>query len=157
MAKRHDLLHLDFQGYVAFMIQFALNGYSRAPQDLRHFPPVESLKALVKRFEKATRDKGQSTLLYDNPENHDDSEVVKAVNEKLQTDPNYPVPEGYLKIKEKTAVYQYTLPPQCEDILGNGAFHATQILDELVNELFGIHFIEPTVTYVETLKLKKAI
>jgi hypothetical protein len=95
--------------------------------------------------------------LYENPENHEDSELVKAVNEKLVTDPNYPIPEGYLKIKEKTAVYEYTLPRQCEDIMGNGAFHATQILDELVNELFGIHFIEPTVTYVDTLKLKKAI
>jgi hypothetical protein len=61
-----------------------MNGYSRAPQDLRHYPPVESLKALLSRFEKATRDKGQSTLLFENPENDSaDSEMVIAVNEKL--------------------------------------------------------------------------
>jgi hypothetical protein len=98
-------------------------------------------------------------MLYDDPEAYDteDAELVKAVTEKLQTDPDYPIPEGYLKIKERTAVHKYVLPAACEEILGNGAFVSAHILDELVNELFGIHFIEPTVTYGEKLKIKKAI
>lgn len=83
--------------------------------------------------------------------------MIKTANEKLEKDPNFPIPEGYIKTKEKTPVYTYNLPAKCEDILGNGAFLATQILDELVSDLFGIHFIEPTVTYVDKFKLRKAI
>lgn len=31
MKKRQNLLLLDFQGYIAFIIQFGLNSFSRAP------------------------------------------------------------------------------------------------------------------------------
>jgi len=34
-----------------------------------------------------------------------DHQLIKALNDKLKKDPSYPIPEGYVKIGEKTPVY----------------------------------------------------
>ena len=42
--------------------------FSRPPRDLSHLPPVEQIKAMVSHFENATRSRGQSTVLYEDPD-----------------------------------------------------------------------------------------
>ena len=70
------------------------------------------MKALIKQFEDATRARGNSTVLYDDPDatSASDSQLIKALNDKLSKDPHYPIPEGYLKQLEKTPVLDYHLP-----------------------------------------------
>jgi len=62
-------------------------------------PPVESVRALVNHFEIATRSRGHSTVLYDDPDatGIGDKELIKALNKKLQEDPSYQITEGYFK------------------------------------------------------------
>jgi hypothetical protein len=73
---------------------------------------VETVKALIKHFEDATRARGQSTVLYEDPDATSvaDGKLIKALNEKLAKDPNYPIPEGYVKQLEKTPIYDYIIP-----------------------------------------------
>lgn len=39
-----------------------------------------------------------------------DPDLVVALNKKLEVDPEYPVPEGFTKWKEKTIQYNYGAP-----------------------------------------------
>jgi hypothetical protein len=45
--RRTNLLELDYDGYLTFIVQFAINGYARGAKDLSFLPPIESLKALI--------------------------------------------------------------------------------------------------------------
>lgn len=95
------------------MMQIAYFCFTREPKDLSHLPMVETVKALIKHFEDATRARGYSTVLYEDPDATSvaDTKLIKALNEKLAKDPNYPVPEGFMKQLEKTPVYDYVIPP----------------------------------------------
>lgn len=79
---------------------------------MSHLPPSETLRALIRQFEDATRSRGNSTVLYDDPDatSATDAGLVKALNEKLAKDPNYPIPEGFAKHLEKTPVLDYRIP-----------------------------------------------
>jgi hypothetical protein len=74
---------------------------------------AETIRALINHFEEATRARGHSTVLYEDPDATSvaDAKLIKALNEKLAKDPNYPVPEGFMKQLEKTPVYDYVIPP----------------------------------------------
>jgi hypothetical protein len=41
--------------------------------------------------------------------------------------------------------------------MGEANFVAVQVLDDLVNDLFSLHFIEPIITFSERVKVRKAI
>ncbi len=53
-----------------------------------------------------------STVLYEDPDagGMADKDLIKALNEKLEDDPSYPIPEGFMKQVERTAIYNYRLP-----------------------------------------------
>ena len=114
---------------------------------------------MVDRFEDATKERGNSTLLYEDPDAIDDKDhdLVLALTQKLQTDPDYPIPEGFMKIKEKRPEYNYDLPEFTKDIAGEPMVMSLMILDELLNQKLGLHFIEPTVSYVEKVKVKRTV
>jgi hypothetical protein len=67
---------------------------------------------LIETFEKATRDRGKSTAIYEDPDwsSFKDNELINALEEKLMEDPNYPVPEGYKKVVEKEPIFSYEIP-----------------------------------------------
>jgi len=108
-------------------------------------------------FKTAQKDKGLSTLLYDDPDVVEDKDVdlIMALTDKLQTEPDYPLPEGYLKTKERIADYDYVLPEKSKHLLKESMVISVETLDGLVNSLFGFHFIEPSITYIEKIKAKK--
>lgn len=85
-------------------------------------PSVESLRALVAQFESATRDRGRSTALYEDPDQSGfaDKELVAALDKKLQEDPSYPVPEGFRKVTEKVPIYEYRIPNCAASMLSEG-------------------------------------
>jgi hypothetical protein len=103
---------LEFPAFNQFLISFALIGYSRPPHDMRGRPAVESIHKLIETFKKATKKKGFSTLLYEDPDAADpkDHDLIQLLNVKLLTDPDYPLPEGFLKVKSRLPENQYILP-----------------------------------------------
>ena len=107
-------------------------------------PPVDSLHALLAQFEQATRDRGKSTTLYEDPDQQgmQDKELLQAIEDKINKDPNYPVPEGFTKAIEKTPVYSYKVPECAAKFLKESKVMATEVMDEILFEALGIHFLE---------------
>jgi len=58
---------------------------------------------MIERFESSQRSKGQSTLLYEDPDAVDgkDHDVVLELSRKLQIDDEYPLPEGFTTVWER--------------------------------------------------------
>jgi hypothetical protein len=73
---------------------------------------VETVNGLIKTFENATRARGNSTVLYEDPDatSASDAKLIKALNDKLKADPQYPIPEGFMKQMERTPVFDYHIP-----------------------------------------------
>ena len=59
------------------------------------------------------------------------------------------MPEGYLKVKERVPVYDYSVPKSAQGIIGEAKSVSVEIVDELVSKLFGFHVLEPIVTIQE--------
>ncbi len=72
----------------------------------------------------------------------------------MRKDPSYPVPEGYVKVSEKTAVYDYRIPNEIADKINPSKVVCVELLDEIVNKAFGFHFLEPLVSFEEFPKVK---
>ena len=140
-------------------MQLAYFCFTRDPTNLSHLPPSETLRALIKQFEDATRSRGNSTVLYDDPDatSAADAGLVKALNEKLAKDPNYPIPEGFVKQLEKTPVLDYRIPADVAKQLKPSKVAAVETLDHILNEAFGIHLLEPVVKFEERMKVKPSI
>lgn len=64
----NELAMLDYNQFLQFIPQLAFLCFSRPPIDKSSLPTVESLRALVIQFEQATRDRGRSTALYEDPD-----------------------------------------------------------------------------------------
>lgn len=53
------------------------------------------------------------------------------------------MPEGFLKVKERVPVYDYTVPKATVPFIGEANAVCVEIVDELVNKLFDFHVLEP--------------
>jgi hypothetical protein len=155
--ERFDADSLNFDGFKEFILQFAIYVYTRPPHDYSSFPAIKPLEMMLEKMKFETGKKGQNTILYDDPDATAiaDPDLVIALNKKLAEDPNYPVPEGFTKKKEKTLVYTYGAPEYFN--LGEARTEALEILDELINEKFGFHFLEPICTFEERSKIRPVI
>lgn len=135
-----------------------MHAFSGPPRDLSSYPYVESLKAMINTFEQATRERGHSTLLFDNSDvsqlSKKDQETLKQLNEKLAEDPEVPLPEGFSKVRERVSECDYSIPDYMHSYLGQATVESVTVLDDLINELFGIHFLEPNVTFRESVKAR---
>jgi hypothetical protein len=83
-----------------------------------------------------------------------DKALIKALNEKLANDPNYLIPEGYHKQTERIANYTFLLPETIREQLPESKCDSIEVLDDIINSIFGFHFLEPLVTYEEHLKVR---
>ena len=136
-------------------MQFSLFVFSRPPRDLSHLPPVEALKAFKSMLEDATRAMGKSVILFEDPDAtsvYCDTDIVLALNKKIKTDPNYPLPEGFTKITEKELVLSYQIPAYIK--IKPVRRMCVEFLDALLFNAVGIHFIEPVVSYETTVKVR---
>ena len=100
-------------------MELAFFCFSRPPIDKSHFPPIESLNALLHQFAEATRERGKSTALYEDPDasSFADRELIQALEQKVNADPTYPLPEGYKKQQEKIPKYAYKVPDCAKTII----------------------------------------
>jgi hypothetical protein len=65
----------------------------------------------------------------------------------LKIDAQYPIPEGFMKVVEKTAVYDYCIPKELASSLPVGRVIAIELLDEVLHSTFGFHMLEPLVSF----------
>ena len=57
-------------------------------------------------------------------------------------------------MKEKTPVYTYKVPEEFVPHIGEPKAICVEMIDELLNKAFGIHILEPVVTFKEETKVK---
>lgn len=139
-------------------MQIAIYIYSKpGPTDLSAFPALKMLETFVAKMKSEAIAKNQNTILFDDPDavSISDPDLLIALNKKLEQDPEYPVPEGFTKRKEKTIVYSYGAPTYCN--LSEAQTTAIEILDELLLAKFGFHFLEPICTFEEKTKIRPVI
>jgi hypothetical protein len=72
-----------------------------------------------------------------------DRELIQALDKKINQDPNYPVPEGFTKVIEKMPIYTYKVPECAAKLLKESKVMATEMMDEILFQILGIHFLEP--------------
>ena len=70
-------------------------------------------------------------MLYDDPDATDlkDRGLIKALNEKVQEDPNYPIPEGFYKQVEKLPIYDYRVPELVVPQIGEDKALVVEVFD----------------------------
>eukprot|EP00831_Metopus_contortus_P084485 TRINITY_DN9603_c0_g2_i1.p1 TRINITY_DN9603_c0_g2~~TRINITY_DN9603_c0_g2_i1.p1 ORF type:complete len:219 (-),score=34.91 TRINITY_DN9603_c0_g2_i1:98-754(-) len=111
---RNELTNLTYAGFQECFVQLGIY-----LQKLSHLPLAESVKALLKQFESAAESKGESVVLYREPDISTlrDLELLRELNRLVQSDIDYPVPEGYKKITSKELVFEYSLKGSLEAAL----------------------------------------
>ena len=149
---------VDFPQFPDFLVQVALHLYSRPPQDLSYLPPAASFLSLIGVFKSTWKAKGKSTVLFDSPHlMRGDKDILAQLNGQIGRAPNMELPEGYRKVTVREVELRYDLPT--ETGLREGFRVALWTLDEMVQDIFGIHLLEPrllarTVTRVEAAGFK---
>jgi len=113
LFKTFDVDSLNFDAFKEWIMQTGLYVYHKpGPNDQSSFPPLKSLECMLEKMKAEVKKKKGNTILYEDPEATaiTDVELVKALNEKISEDPDYPVPEGFQKKVEKTLIYTYGAP-----------------------------------------------
>ena len=81
-----------------------------------------------------------------------DREVLKELTDRVKKNPNYPLPDGYYKVKEKEVVYDYGI--QEYQGVSESVIVALEVLEEFIFAKFGIHTIEGVMRFEESWKVK---
>ena len=81
--------------------------------------------------------------------------MLQELNRRVLENPNYVLPEGYMKTVEKEMVLHYSVP-YCLNI-SEGRRVAVEMIDELVNELFDFHFLEPVATFQTMSRVRPSL
>ena len=93
-------------------------------------------------------------LIYEEPDilTHADWEVLNELNSRIAWDPSYPLPEGYMKVKEKEVTYDYRV----QNYIGVGEEYSicAEILDEILFGKFGFHVLEGMMRFEEHVWVK---
>lgn len=105
-------LGLTYQMFVDFMLQMSYIIYTGPPHNMIYLSPAEGLIKLIKFFEESAKSRGQSTLLYEDPDAQTlgDKTMIEELNRRISVNPSYSLPEGYTKVYEKDFKYEYKIP-----------------------------------------------
>ena len=157
MGDKREGKALTFEAFNSYFLQIAMFAFGREPINLSQKPPIESVKALLKLFEKSALQRGESITLFENPDHTilADNDIIKELNKILKKNPNHPLPDGFkkVKIKEYKSVYkvpEYMPIPEKNKI-------ALEIMDEILAKNFGFHLFEPISEPVYTYKAKPVL
>lgn len=77
--------------------------YLACSKNLSHLSLPDMIMQLLFHFEKVTKAKNQSTILYEDPDTTTigDMEMLKEMNRRVKDNPDYILPEGYYKMVDK--------------------------------------------------------
>ena len=84
----------------------------------------------------------------------EDDEVVQALQKTIEENPDYPLPAGYIKVTTKSEVTEYRIPPNLLPFVGRAHVLVVPLIDDLLSELFGIHYLEPFLSVKEEIRVK---
>jgi hypothetical protein len=144
---------LEFDGYMQMFVQLAIYIFSKPPKDLSYLHPVLSVKSLFDLFRQNAVERGLSTKMYDEPDpGVGDRDIVLKLNSLLEADPEASIPEGYRRVTEKELYVEHTVPSALK--LKESQTVAITLMDELLNRLFGVHILEPTVGFNSVSRVK---
>jgi len=137
---------LNYEGFINFFVQAAIHLFSKDNEGL-YMTPLVFLKLLIEQFRKATKTKGESTLLYDNSDATvlADKELIKELTDYVSNNPFYPLPNGYKKIEQKHQKNRYIIPNYIN--IAENTRIAIEILDDILYNALNIHILEPITTY----------
>jgi hypothetical protein len=79
------------------------------------------------------------------------------LDKKVNEDSTYPIPEGFRKQVEKIPVYSYKIPDCAKPLLKEGQVIATEVMDAILFEALGTHFLEPLISFDVKYKVKPSI
>lgn len=83
--------------------------------------------------------------------------MVAQLTRKVNENPTYPLPEGLTKVKERCQILSYRVSDTVMPLLSESQQVVLPLLDELVSELFQIHFLEPYTTFEDQYRIKPQI
>ena len=81
--------------------------------------------------------------------------MLKEMNRRVRDNPDYILPEGYYKVAEKEQIFTYQIPPYLQ--FKESLKVSIEVLDDLINQALGFHFLEALVTYETSYKVKPRI
>ena len=150
-SKNAQLTILDFNGYLTWIQQAAFNFF-------HHSQPSERVKELVWTMREATARKSLSILLFEDYEARDDTnQLLNALQHKLESEPDYPLPAGYSKVKERTQVLDFTLSNFGFSFLGEAQIVAVEMMDQILCAALDTHFLEPAVSYRDSYRVREVL
>lgn len=114
---------------------------------------------LLQHNEKVTKQRGQSTILYEDPDitSIGDQEILKELNKRVREQPDFILPEGYYKVAEKEQIFKYELPSYIAQGMSISKVVALETLDTFFSEALGFHILEALVSYESRYKVKPRI
>jgi len=77
---------------------------------------------------------------------------LKELNTRLLKDPNYVLPEGFMKIKEKEVTYDYKVQEYAG--VNEAQSICYEILDEMLFNKFSFHILEGIMRFEEFVRVK---
>lgn len=105
-SKKKQDTTLSFSQFVDLLPQVAFVMFSRTNP---HLSLPEMLQQFLRQAEKATKSRGQSAILFEDPDitTIGDQEILKELNRRVREQPECILPEGYYKVLEKEQVFKY--------------------------------------------------
>ncbi|OMJ82697.1 hypothetical protein SteCoe_16519 [Stentor coeruleus] len=126
--------------------------YSKGKNTTYDYPLGISLMMLMKHFQESPA-KVIPVYYFTEPDyGVGDKDVLKALNDKIKSNPDLSLPEGFIKVKEKDVVISYKVPK----FFKPSHKAAVQILDDILFKNFQVHFLSP-VTSVINLTFVKGV
>jgi hypothetical protein len=111
--------------------------------DFRHMPPVCSLEKLIGNLKMLLKYRKCNTILFDNPfaTGLMDTDIIKEMNRRLLNNPDFELPEGFVKKQVLKVEFVYHLP---ENLPVEESFRVVySTVDQIFFDLFEFHIIEP--------------
>jgi hypothetical protein len=66
-----------------------------------------------------------------------------ALEEQVNKDKDFQVPEGFKRVVEKVPIYSFNVPACAAAVLKESQVVATEMMDQILFEAVGVHFLEP--------------
>ncbi|CAG9322647.1 unnamed protein product [Blepharisma stoltei] len=128
----------DMKGFVGILIQVAGNLASNYKSQAI-LPISYNYYSLLMEFR---NNGGKATWIYDEPDpGNGDREVVKYLNSMLKENPEYEMPPNYQKFIDHDIELSYFIPEEIG--LKESQKNSIEILDELLFDTLGVHFLHP--------------
>jgi hypothetical protein len=97
--RRNDPGNLTYLGFEEYLLQFCFLGYQKEhPQN----PPGRQVMLMIEQIRRVTASRGGSVDLFDSPDEmyFQETDVIREFNRRLGDNPEYPLPEGYKKVRQ---------------------------------------------------------